>query len=202
MEQDILTCHQLPFPLTRPHGRHYTGPVDSVYKNILSFVAQGTNSGKTTVLEKVIEELTRRGRKVTAVKHGLHMHYADKPGKDTQRFAGRGAGRIVLFAPEGILMYENAPPSLDYLCSVAATGMELVLVEGFKSGPFRKIEVFNDTLYSRPLCMENPLEDYIAIISNTPLDAGIPNFMFHEIDALCTFIEKSAGLSGKPAKIA
>ncbi len=186
--------------MTRLLTRHYTGPVDSAYRNILSFVAQGTNSGKTTVLEKVIEELTRRGRKVTAVKHGLHMHYADKPGKDTQRFASRGAGRIVLFAPEGILMYENAPPSLDYLCSVAATGVDIVLVEGFKSGPFKKIEVFNDTIYDRPLCLESPSEDYIALVSNAPMKTGIPNFLFHDIDGLCTFIEESAGLSGTTAR--
>ena len=188
--------------MTRQRDRHYREPVDCAYRNILSFVAQGTNSGKTTVLEKVIEELSRRGWKVTAVKHGLHMHYADKPGKDTQRFANSGAGRIVLFAPGGVLMYENAPPSVDYLCRIAATGMDIVLVEGFKSGPFRKIEVFNDTIYSRPLCLENPSGDYIALISNAPLDAGIPNFLFHEIDALCTFIEEMAGLPGNTARTA
>ena len=202
MAQGLPSCREIPFPLTRVHNRLYTGSVDGAYRNIISFVARGTKSGKTTVLEKVIEELARRGRRVTAVKHGLHMHYADKPGKDTQRFAGRGAGRIVLFSPEGILMYENAPPSLEYLCSIAAAGVDIVLVEGFKSGPFRKIEVFNDTLYSSPLCMEPPSEDYIALISNTPLDAGIPNFLFHEIDALCSFIEERTGLSGAPAKIA
>lgn len=180
-----------PFSLTRAPVRNYRGSVDSAYRNILSFVAQGTNSGKTTVLEKVIEELAARGRKVTAVKHGLHMHYADKPGKDTQRFASRGAGRIVLFSPEGMLMYEHTPPSLDYLCCVAATGADIVLVEGFKSGPFRKIEVFNDTLYASPLCMHDPSGDYVALISNAPMDAGIPNFLFHEIDALCTFIEEN-----------
>jgi len=176
--------------------------VDNAYRNILSFVAKGTNSGKTTVLEKIIEELSRRGRKVTAVKHGLHMHYSDKAGKDTQRFAEKGAGRIVLFSPEGILMYEHTPPSLEYLCCVAATGMDIVLVEGYKSGPFRKIEVFNDTLYSGPLCMENPSGEYIAVISNSPLDAGIPNFLFHEIDALCTFIDENTRPLGKTLKTA
>lgn len=191
-----------PFRLTRQRDRHYTGSVDSAYRNILSFVAQGTNSGKTTVLEKVIEELIRRGRKVTAVKHGLHMHYADKPGKDTQRFASRGASRIVLFSPEGMIMYEHEPPTLDYLCSVAAAGVDIVLVEGYKSGPFRKIEVFNDTLYSIPICRKNPSDEYIALISNTHLDEGIPNFLFHEIDALCTFIEECAGLSGETVKTA
>lgn len=170
--------------------------------NIISFVAQGTNSGKTTVLEKVIFELTRRGRKVTAVKHGLHMHYADKPGKDTERFANSGASRIVLFSPEGMLMYENAPPTIDFLCSVAASGVDIVLVEGFKSGPFRKIEVFNDTLYSDPICREHPYEEYIALVSNSPFDAGIPNFLFHEIDALCTFIEEKTGVVGNTATTA
>jgi molybdopterin-guanine dinucleotide biosynthesis protein B len=192
----------MPFSLTPLKDRNYTGSVDSAYRNILSFVARGTNSGKTTVMERIIAELASRGRKVAAVKHGLHMHYADKEGKDTQRFALNGAGRIVLFSPEGILMYENAPPTVDFLCCVAAAGMDVVLVEGFKSGPFRKIEVFNDTIYSSPLCTENPSSDYIALISNAPCDAGIPNFLFHEIAELCTFIEEKTGLTGDQVKTA
>lgn len=174
--------------------RHYRDAVHDAYRNIVSFVAQGTNSGKTTVMERVIAELSRRGRSVTAVKHGLHMHYSDKQGKDTHRFADAGARRIVLFAPEGMLMYEQSPPDVDYLATVAASGVDLVLVEGFKSGPFPKIEVFNDTLYTSPLCLEHPSDEYIALISNTPTRAGIRNFLFHETESLCTFIEEHAGL--------
>ncbi|MCK7510056.1 MAG: molybdopterin-guanine dinucleotide biosynthesis protein MobB [Desulfobacterales bacterium] len=88
-------------------------------------MARGTNSGKTTVMERIIAELARRGRKVAAVKHGLHMHYADKEGKDTQRFALNRCRQDSALLPEGILMYENAPPTVDYLCCVAAAGMDV-----------------------------------------------------------------------------
>jgi len=180
--------------LTPRQSGNYREPVHDAYRNIVSFVAQGTNSGKTTVMERVIAELARRGRTVTAVKHGLHMHYSDRQGKDTHRFADAGARRIVLFSPEGMLMYEQSPPDVDYLAIVAASGVDLVLVEGFKSGPFSKIEVFNDTLYTSPLCLGQPFGEYIALISNTPVTAGIRNFLFDEIDSLCTFIEERAGL--------
>lgn len=183
--------------MTPGPSRNYREPVNDAYRNIVSFVAQGTNSGKTTVMERVIAEFARRGRTVTAVKHGLHMHYSDREGKDTHRFAQAGARRIVLFAPQGILMYEQSPPGVDYLASVASSGVDIVLVEGFKSGPFPKIEVFNDTLYPSPLCLEHPSGEYIALISNTPVSAGIRNFLFHETESLCTFIEEHAGL-GKP----
>jgi len=176
--------------LTRGGTRFYTGAMDEGFRKIVSFVARGTDSGKTTVMEKVIAELKARGLKVCAVKHGMHMHYRDMEGKDTHRFAKSGADRVALFSPEGFLVYANKPPGLDFLVTIAERGMDVVLVEGFKSGPFRKIEVFNAGLYDSPLCIENTGGDYIAIVADTRVAAGVRSFLFGEIDELCDFIEE------------
>lgn len=165
----------------------------------LSFVAQGTNSGKTTILQGVIAELKRRGRRVCALKHGMHMHYHDPAGKDTERFASSGADRVAMFSPEGLLVYENVTPSLEYLMLAASHGVDVVLVEGYKSGPFRKIEVFNDTLYERPLCVEHPSPDYIALVCNRAIPLDIPTFLFGQIEEITTFVEESVGLGRHPA---
>ena len=53
-------------------------------------------------------------------------------------------------------MYEAKHPEPDYLYTIASQDMDIVLVEGFKSGPFRKIEVFNEENYTTPLCVEEP----------------------------------------------
>lgn len=184
----------LPFPLTLPSVANYTNNVDTAYRNVISFVARGTNSGKTYLLEHLITELKRRGRKVAAVKHAMHQHSVDPQGKDTFKFAARGADRIILFSPDGLLMYESKHPGNDYLYTVASQDMDIVLIEGFKAGPFRKIEVFNEEIYTTPLCVEQPGPDYIAIISRETLAIGIPHFRFEDIDAIATFIEESAGL--------
>jgi molybdopterin-guanine dinucleotide biosynthesis adapter protein len=141
-------------------------------------------------MERLITELKRRGRKVTAVKHAMHGHAVDPEGKDTHKFAKAGADRVILFSPDGLLMYETKHPEADYLYAIASKGMDIVLVEGFKSGPFRKIEVFNEENYTKPLCVDEPGQDLLAIVSRAPIDADIPQFRFEDIEPIAAFIEK------------
>ena len=163
-----------------------------MYENIISFVAKGTNSGKTYIIEQVIEELKRRGNKVAAVKHSVHLPSVDKEGKDTYKFAQKGAERIIIFSDNALMLYEMSCPDIEYLTSLASKDIDIVIVEGFKSGPFKKIEVFNKTLYESPLCLEKPREEFIAIISDTYVNAGIKHFTFDDIPGICTFVEEQA----------
>lgn len=168
----------------------YTTPVHIHYDKVIAFIARGTNSGKTYLMERLITELKRRGRKVTAVKHAMHGHAVDPEGKDTSKFARRGADRVILFSPDGLLMYEASHPEPDYLYAMAAKGMDIVLVEGFKSGPFRKIEVFNEENYDTPLCVEEPGQGFLAIVSRANVDTDIPQFRFEDIENIAAFIEE------------
>jgi molybdopterin-guanine dinucleotide biosynthesis protein MobB len=175
--------------------KNYTDPVDIPYRNVISFVALGTNSGKTYLMESLISELKMRGRRIAAVKHAMHQHAMDPEGKDTYKFAQRGANRVVLFSPDGLLMYEAGHPDTDYLYTIASHEMDIVLVEGFKSGPFRKIEVFNEENYTTPLCVAEPGKDFLAIVSRAPVDADIPQFRFEDIESIAAFIEKHTCLN-------
>lgn len=159
-------------------------------ENIITFVARGTNSGKTYLIEKLITEFKSRGKKVAAVKHGTHLMEMDKKGKDTYKFAERGADRIILFSDNAFMLYELAPPDIDRLASFAEKDMDIVLMEGFKAGPFRKIEVYNPDLYDTPLCLEEPAGNYLAIVSREYIDVGLPWFSFDEVRKICTFIEE------------
>lgn len=163
-----------------------------MYRNIVSFVAKGTNSGKTYLMERLIDEYKKRGLRVAAVKHTNHLSQVDKEGKDTDKFARKGADRIVLFSDNALMLYEFSCPGTDYLVALAEKNMDLVLVEGFKKGPFQKIEVFNPSSYDTPLCMENPddRDTYIALVSREPVDAGLPWFSFDDIEGLCAFIDE------------
>ncbi|HNY66686.1 MAG TPA: molybdopterin-guanine dinucleotide biosynthesis protein B [Deltaproteobacteria bacterium] len=156
---------------------------------VISFVAKGTNSGKTYLIEKLIGEFKARGKRVTAVKHGTHRMEVDKKGKDTYKFAQQGADRIILFSDSAMMLYELTSPHVERLVSLATEGVDIVLVEGFKSGPFRKIEVFNPDLYDSPLCLEESGEEYIAIVSREYLDVGLPWFSFEDLHGICDFIE-------------
>lgn len=161
-----------------------------MYAKIISFVGRGSLSGKTTIIERVITELKRRGRTLAVVKHGIHMQVPDKEGKDTFRFARQGADRIMMFSDDSLFMYENKPPEVEYLVSLAVKDVDIVLVEGFKAGPFRKIEVFNSQVYETPLCLEHPSPDYIALVSDKELKIPIPRFSFDDASKLCDLIER------------
>jgi molybdopterin-guanine dinucleotide biosynthesis adapter protein len=159
-------------------------------RNIISFIAKGTNSGKTYLMEKLISEFKSRGKRVTAIKHSTHLMEVDKEGKDTHKFARGGADRIILFSDNALLLYELKEPSLDHLMSLAGEDADIILLEGFKKSPFKKIEVFNPDLYGSPLCLEEPDNDYIAIVSREYIDVKLPWFSFEDIPGICAFIEE------------
>jgi len=102
------------------------------------------NSGKTTLVEAVIRELTGRGLRISTIKHAHHGFDIDVPGKDSFRHREAGATQVLIASSRRwALMHEHreepAPDLPELLACLAPC--DLVLVEGFKSGPHRKIEV-------------------------------------------------------------
>jgi len=161
-----------------------------MHEKIVSFVGRGALSGKTSVIERGIAELKHRGRTLAVVKHGIHMQVPDKEGKDTFRFARQGADRVMMFSDDSLFMYEYTPPTVEYLVSLAVKDVDIELVEGFKAGPFRKIEVFNSQVYETPLYVDHPGPDYIALVSDKKLHVPIPRFSFDDTSGLCDLIER------------
>lgn len=102
------------------------------------------NSGKTTLVEALVREMTARGLRVSTVKHAHHAFDIDVPGKDSYRHREAGAHEVIVASGQRwALMHElrNAPePPLDALIAKLAP-CDLVLVEGFKRGTHAKIEV-------------------------------------------------------------
>ena len=67
---------------------------------IVSFVAASSNSGKTTLIEKIVRILNERGLRVAVAKHASRGFDLDRPGKDSWRFQEAGAAAVVLVGPE------------------------------------------------------------------------------------------------------
>jgi molybdopterin-guanine dinucleotide biosynthesis protein B len=116
------------------------------------------NSGKTTLVVALAAELKRRGRRVATLKHGHHDFEMDEPGRDTWRHFHEGGAEAVIMASDtrvAVVMRfdEGAEPDPRDLVArfYAGRGYDLVLVEGYKRGPFPKIEVFRRALHDRPL---------------------------------------------------
>lgn len=122
---------------------------------ILSVVGR-KNSGKTTLLVALAAELRRRGLRVASLKHGHHGFEIDHPGRDSWRHFHDGETEaVVVIAADRIAMVMRTPQEEDPAVLVArlfgGRGYDLVLAEGYKHGPFPKIEVFRRAAHDRPL---------------------------------------------------
>ena len=101
------------------------------------------NSGKTTLVEKVIAALTARGMRVGTVKHHGHAGFdIDVPGKDSWRHAQAGSRHVGVVSATRYAEYADteAEFSLDRLLA-RYTDVDVVLVEGYKSAGLPNIVV-------------------------------------------------------------
>ncbi len=101
---------------------------------MVSFVGP-SGTGKTTLLEGVIAELTGRGHRIGAVKHDAHRIELDTEGKDSWRMRRAGADQTLLVGRDQLAWFGPAEsrPDLHRLVAAFATGTDLVVVEGFRS---------------------------------------------------------------------
>lgn len=101
------------------------------------------NSGKTTLVEAVIAELTGRGLDVGSVKHHSHAGFdIDKPGKDSYRHRAAGATETVIAAPGQMARVKTIEGELECREIVASMpGHDVVIVEGYRKSGLPAIEI-------------------------------------------------------------
>jgi molybdopterin-guanine dinucleotide biosynthesis protein MobB len=154
-----------------------------------------SGSGKTTMLEKLIPELKRRGYRVATIKHHFQPGFEiDQPGKDSWRHAQAGSDHVILVAPDKVASIRRVDqePTLD---EIAATiqGVDIILAEGYKWAAKPKIEVVRA---ARSTEIVSPPEDLLAIVSDLALPVGdVPRFDLEDGPGLADLIE-SHFLSG------
>ncbi len=146
-----------------------------------------SNSGKTTLIEKLIPELKKRGYKIGIVKHAHRSFEMDKEGKDSWRHQKAGADTVVVASPGGLAMVKKEPcPDLDSM-SKYFNDMDLVITEGFKRENRPKIEVFRSSQHKEPLCLDR--DDLFAFVSDIDMDLHVPAFGLDDIEKLTDLIE-------------
>jgi len=132
-------------------------------------IAGRSGMGKTTLLERLVPEITARGLVVSIIKHSPKNIEIDRPGKDSYRLREAGCQEVLLMGGDRwALMHElrGAPePSLDYLLD-RMQHCDLVLIEGFKHGNFPKLEVWRASEDQATLWPDWP--GIVAIASDKP----------------------------------
>jgi len=153
-----------------------------------------SGSGKTTLLEKLISELTQRGYAVGTIKHDVHGFEMDRPGKDSWRHKKAGASATIISSPCQIGMvrdvdHDHRPEELMALLP----DMDIILTEGYKQENLPKLEVFRSEVHKAPLFKGD--KSLLAMISDDPIDLGVPRFSPGDGQKLADFLIKHFNLA-------
>lgn len=118
------------------------GPNTGAQAPAVAFVGY-QNSGKTTLVEKVISRLTQRGVRVGSVKHHGHKGFEiDQPGKDSWRHAQAGSRHVGLISPDAYAEYARTSEEVTVTDILTRyTDVDAVIVEGYKAAGLPSIVV-------------------------------------------------------------
>ena len=155
------------------------------------------NSGKTTLVERLVIEITGRGFTVSTVKHAHHTFDVDHEGKDSYRHRSAGAQEVLLASRNRwALMHEirneAEPPLSEFLEKLAP--VDLVLIEGYKRDGHAKIEAHRAETKQNLLANEDLT--ITAVASNYGVDGlSVPQFDLDDVDGIASYILKEVGLA-------
>jgi len=144
--------------------------------------------GKTTLVVRLVEELTKRGYRVGTIKHDAHGFEIDREGKDSYRHFHAGAEATVIASEHKVALVRrlNEPLALDAIVAAYLGDLDLVITEGFKSQDKPKIEVFRKQ--HRPSLLCTPADGLIAVASDSQLSVGVPVLPLDDTAAIVDFI--------------
>lgn len=152
-----------------------------------------SGAGKTTLLSRLVPRLIAEGVRVSVIKHAHHDFDVDVPGKDSWVHRQSGATEVMVSsAQRWALMHElrgaSEPPLVELLTKMSP--VDLVVVEGFKTEPLRKIEVYR-LANAKPALY--PADPWIAgIASDAPLQTDLPHAHLDDIDAVASMVRRLA----------
>ena len=148
-----------------------------------------SNSGKTTFVEKLLAELSRRGRRVATIKHAHHSVELDTAGKDSWRYKQAGAVMSMLVTRNAVQLVADAVDRREpqQLAERFLGEADLVLAEGFSLAAGPKIEVMRRACGKPPRCT---LEDgLIAMVTDCEeAHPSLPHFSLDDVAGVADFL--------------
>jgi molybdopterin-guanine dinucleotide biosynthesis adapter protein len=156
-------------------------------------IAGWSGAGKTTLISRVIPYLRQQGLRVSVIKHAHHEFDVDVPGKDSWVHRQSGAEEVLVSsANRWALMHElrgAAEPALPELLKKMSP-VDLVVIEGFKSEPHRKIEVHRTANGKPPLFPGDPA--IAGIATDAAIETTLPVANLDDIPAVAEMMRQYA----------
>ena len=152
-----------------------------------------SGAGKTTLLSRLIPHLLGQGLRVSVIKHAHHEFDVDVPGKDSWVHRQAGATEVLVSSTQRwALMHElrgAEEPRLPELLAKMSR-VDLVVVEGFKREPLRKIEVHRSA-NGKPLLFPGDA-GIVGIASDVAVETALPTAHLDDIPAIAAMLRRSA----------
>jgi molybdopterin-guanine dinucleotide biosynthesis protein B len=146
-----------------------------------------SNSGKTTLIERLIPELVQAGYRVATVKHAGHGFDLDTEGKDSWRHKRAGASTVIVLSTGSLAMFSDVSEQIkveEIRDRYLDHEIDLIIAEGWKSDDYPKIVVVRDQLGEVPVSPQGLL----AVVSNEPVDVPVPRLHPDDVRALSALI--------------
>ena len=158
---------------------------------ILCFVGR-SNSGKTTLIERLIAELVKEGYRIATIKHAGHGFNMDTEGKDSWRHKQAGAQTVIVTSKGSLALFTDTEQEVgveQLRARYVGDGIDLIIAEGWKSEGHPKIVVVRDHIGE----VEVSAEGLLAIVTNKALEpppSGVPIFDPDDIESLAGLISR------------
>lgn len=148
-----------------------------------------SGSGKTTLIERLVKEYTSEGKKVSVLKSMRHDFEVDREGKDTRRYRSAGAaGALITNGRKIALMADISEEETPLtLARKYFSDYDIVIIEGFKEGNTKKIEVIGDSVET-PLFRDD--SQVVMVVTDRELSTALPLFKRDDISGIKECIEK------------
>ncbi len=142
---------------------------------VISIVGK-SNSGKTTLMVKIVQELKSRGYRVATIKHSHHSFEIDKEGKDSWLHTRAGADAVVVSSQTmtGVMRVTPRELPLSEIVNTYLTDMDIILAEGYKTLAIPKIEVSRLEISAELVCKND--QNLIAVVGDKTPGIKIPFF--------------------------
>ncbi len=156
---------------------------------IISIVGK-SESGKTTLLERLIGGLKQRGYKVAVIKHSGEDFELDTANKDSWRFSRAGSEISAICSAHKLAIIKKLERDLEprEVAQFLGSDYDLMLTEGFKQSNHLKIEVHRKEQGKELL---SPPPQLLAVVTDEPLSVDVPQFSREEITEIVDLIEKT-----------
>ena len=151
--------------------------------------AAWSGTGKTTLIEKIVRELTARGLRVGVIKHDGHDFEIDREGKDSWRFTQAGAKVSVIASAEKTAAIRQEGLGIRELIA-SVDGVDILLVEGWKNESLPRIGIARRATGRG---FTAPVETFLATVSDFEVpESPVPAFGLENVEGICDFLMEQA----------